>query len=45
LEGRFDHLHAVWIGAILNHLDFLDEQITSLTEAIGSRSRPFRGGR
>ena len=41
LEGRFDHLHAVWIGAILNHLDFLDEQITSLTEAIGEQIDPF----
>src|SRR5664279_3399315 len=29
LEGRFDHLHAVWIGAILAHLDFLDQQIAS----------------
>jgi transposase len=37
LEGRFDHLHAVWIGAILAHIDFLDEQIASLTEAIGGR--------
>ncbi len=41
LEGRFDHLHAVWIGAILNHLDFLDEQISSLTEAIGEQIAPF----
>jgi len=41
LEGRFDHLHAVWIGAILNHLDFLDEQITSLTEAIGEQIAPL----
>jgi transposase len=41
LEGRFDHLHAVWIGAILAHLDFLDEQITSLTEAIGEQIAPF----
>ena len=41
LEGRFDHLHAVWIGAILAHLDFLDEQITSLTEAIGEQITPF----
>jgi len=41
LEGRFDHLHAVWTGAILNHLDFLDEQITSLTEAIGEQIAPF----
>jgi transposase len=41
LEGRFDQLHAVWIGAILNHLDFLDEQIASLTEAIGEQIAPF----
>ncbi len=41
LEGRFDHLHAVWIGAILAHLDFLDQQITSLTEAIGEQIAPF----
>src|SRR6266545_2480469 len=27
LEGRFDELHALLIGAILAHLDFLDEQI------------------
>ena len=38
LEGRFDHLHSVWIGAIIAHLDFLDAQIASLTDAIGSRS-------
>jgi transposase len=41
LEGRFDHLHAVWIGAILNHLDFLDEQIQALTETIGEQIAPF----
>jgi len=41
LVGRFDHLHAVWIGAILAHLDFLDEQISSLTEAIGEQIVPF----
>ena len=41
LEGRFDHLHAVWIGAILAHLDFLDEQIASLTDAIGEQIAPF----
>jgi transposase len=41
LEGRFDHLHAVWIGAILNHLDFLDEQIANLSEAIGQQIAPF----
>jgi len=41
LEGRFDHLHAAWIGAILAHLDFLDEQISSLTEVIGEQIAPF----
>ena len=41
LEGRFDHLHAVWIGAILEHIDFLDRQIASLTEAIGEQIAPF----
>jgi transposase len=41
LEGRFDHLHAVWIGAILNHLDFLDAQIATLTDAIGEQIAPF----
>jgi transposase len=41
LEGRFDQLHAVWIGAILAHLDFLDEQIASLTETIGQQIAPF----
>lgn len=41
LEGRFDNLHAVWIGAILNHVDFLDEQIESLTVTIGEQITPF----
>jgi transposase len=41
LEGRFDRLHAVWVGAILAHLDFLDEQIASLTETIGGQIAPF----
>jgi transposase len=41
LEGRFDQLHAVWIGAILAHLDFLDEQIASLTQTIGEQIAPF----
>jgi transposase len=41
LEGRFDQLHAVWIGAILSHIDFLDEQISSLTETIGEQIAPF----
>jgi transposase len=41
LAGRFDHLHAVWIGAILAHVDFLDEQIAALTETIGEQIAPF----
>jgi len=41
LEGRFDRQHAVWIGAILNHLDFLDEQIASLNDAIAEQIAPF----
>jgi len=41
LEGRFDELHALLIGAILAHLDFLDEQIEQLSGAIEERLRPF----
>jgi len=41
LAGRFDHLHAVWIGAILDHIDFLDGQIMSLTETIAEQIAPF----
>ena len=32
LEGRFDTHHALLIGAILAHLDFLDEQIQRLSD-------------
>jgi len=41
LEGRFNELHALLIGAILAHLDFLDEQIDRLSDAIEERLRPF----
>jgi transposase len=41
LEGRFDDEHAIVIGAILAHLDFLDEQIVRLSEAIEERLGPF----
>jgi transposase len=41
LEGRFDRLHSVWIGAILAHIDFLDEQIAALSETIGEQIAPF----
>jgi len=40
LEGRFDDPHALIVGAILSHLDFLDEQITLLSEAIEDQIRP-----
>ncbi len=41
LEGRFDRLHGVWIGAILAHVDFLDEQIDRLSDAIEEQIAPF----
>jgi transposase len=41
LEGRFDELHALLIGSILAHLDFLDEQIERLSDAIEEQLRPF----
>ncbi len=41
LEGRFDRIHAVWIGAILAHVDFLDEQIDGLSDAIEEQIAPF----
>lgn len=41
LEGRFDRIHSVWIGAILAHVEFLDEQIASLTETIEEQIVPF----
>jgi transposase len=41
LQGRFGRHHAVWIGAILNHIDFLDEQIDALSDAIEEEIAPF----
>jgi transposase len=41
LEGHFEPLHAVLIGAILQHLDFLDGQIEQLSGAIEVQMRPF----
>ena len=40
LEGRFEAHHALVIGAILAHLDFLDEQIDRLSEAIEDQLGP-----
>ena len=42
LEGRFDSLHALLIGSILAHLDFLDEQIERLSDAVEEQLRPFQ---
>ncbi len=41
LVGRFDAQHALIVSAILAHLDFLDEQIELLSEAIEEQLRPF----
>jgi len=41
LEGRFEEHHALWIGAILAHIDFLDQQIDRLTAAIGEQIAPL----
>jgi transposase len=42
LQGRFDARRALLIGAILAHLDFLDEQIERLCDAIEEQLRPFQ---
>ena len=42
LEGRFDAQHALLIGAILAHLDFLDEQVERLSDAIEEQLRPLQ---
>src|SRR5829696_4305347 len=41
LEGHVDAHHRMWIGAILRHIDFLDEQIDQLTGMIEEQIRPF----
>jgi transposase len=42
LQGHFDAHHRLWIGSILRHIDFLDEQIDQLSAAIEEQIRPFR---
>jgi len=44
LEGRFEAHHALVIGAILAHLDFLDEHIDRLSDAIEQQLGPFAAG-
>ena len=41
LAGHFDAHHRLWVGAILRHIDFLDEQIEQLTGMIEQQIRPF----
>jgi transposase len=41
LEGRFDAQHALIVGQILAHLDFLDEAIERLSVAIEEQIAPF----
>jgi transposase len=41
LEGRFDAEHGIVVAAILAHIDFLDEQISLLSDAIEEQIRPF----
>ena len=41
LAGHFDAHHRLWIGAILRHIDFLDEQIDQLSAMIEEQIRPF----
>ncbi len=45
LEGRFEDEHALVVGQILAHLDFLDEAIGRLSEEIEERMRPFAAQR
>jgi transposase len=44
LEGRFEALHGLLIGSILQHLDFLDTQILTLSEAIEALLGPLAPG-
>src|SRR5581483_2712592 len=44
LEGRFEPHHALVIGAILAHIDFLDEHIDQLSQAIEEQLGPFAPG-
>jgi transposase len=41
LTGHFDAHHRLWVGAILRHIDFLDEQIEHLTGMSEEQIRPF----
>ena len=45
LEGRFDVEHQLLIGQILAHIDFLDEAIDRLSDAIEEQLAPFAAAR
>lgn len=40
-EGRFDNEHALVVGAILAHIDFLDEAIDRFSDLIEEQIAPF----
>jgi transposase len=42
LRGRFDAHHRLWIGSILRHIDFLDDHIDQLSDAIEEQLRPVQ---
>jgi transposase len=41
LQGRFDPEHALIVGQILSHIDFLDDAIDRLSAAIEAQIAPF----
>jgi transposase len=41
LQGRFDSEHAILVGRILAHIDYLDEAIAELSTAIEEQIAPF----
>ena len=45
LVGRFEAEHALVVGQILAHIDFLDEAIERLSDAIEEQIRPFAAQR
>jgi transposase len=45
LEGRFDAEHQLLIGQMLAHIDFLDEAIDRLSDAIEEQIAPFAAQR
>lgn len=45
LEGRFARHHAIVVGEILAHLDYLDESIGRISDQIDERMAPFAEAR